>query len=727
MPFLGGFQTKQPMMKKQLILSLLTISTLLMGLQARADEGMWVMGNLSHKTDSILHSLGLELTSEELYSADHPSLNNAIVQFGGFCSGVVVSDQGLVFTNHHCGFGSIQNHSTTEHDYLKYGFVAKKMSDELPNEDLYVLFHLKTVDVTDYLYGFVKEGMTEEESLEAISQAADKLCQLVNYSAKGLQSEINAFYKGSKFFLSVYQRYDDVRLVYAPPQCLGKYGGDTDNWMWPRQTCDFSVFRIYADKNNDPAPYSKDNVPYRPMQYAKVSTEGYHEGSYAMTLGYPGSTDRYLSSYGVQNTMRTENDLRYAVRTVKLGVLDEAMKSSDALRIMYASKYAQSSNYWKFSLGQNTALENLHVVADKQAEEKKLLDWIMQDTVAHKAYVGILDSLKNGYASQFKRMYASTLWMECMYSGADIFGFAIKNSLSMMRGADFNSFGEKAAKAYKDIDINTDKKVFKALLKYYVQHVPDSIYALGTLQHEVDSAWNGDYDMYVDDLYKQSLFTRPDELEKVNSADQIASDPMMKLANTSLMLFLTTMNNGTSMEDYERVMAEGMREMNKDKEYYPDANFTLRLSYGLCKPIDFAPGTTGLKEQATALTTTPASFINKHDNEPDNYDYQLIPSVYKWMKKGKFSKQYLNPETGELPLCFLTTNDITGGNSGSGVFDGKGRVIGLAFDGNWEAMSGDIKFDTALQRCIVVDIRYVLSVIGDYSKASRIIEELKLD
>lgn len=714
-------------MKKKIILSLMVISAFFFGSQARADEGMWVMGNISHKTDSILHSLGLELTSDELYSTEHPSLNNAIVQFGGFCSGVVVSDQGLVFTNHHCGFGSIQAHSTTEHDYLKYGFVAKKMEDELPNEDLYVLFHLKTVDVTEYLSGFVREGMTDNEAMMAIDKAADELCKMINYSAKGLQSEINPFYKGSKFFLSIYQRYDDVRLVYAPPQCLGKYGGDTDNWMWPRQTCDFSVFRIYAGKNNEPAAYSKDNVPYRPMQYAKVSTQGYKEGSYAMTLGYPGSTDRYLSSYGVQSTMRTGNDVRYQVRTAKLGVLDEAMKSSDALRIMYASKYAQSSNYWKFSLGQNQALENLHVIADKQADEKKLLDWVMKDTVAHNEYVGILDSLKNGYASEFKRLYASSLWMECIYSGSDIMGFAVKNALLAMNGAHFKGFGETVAKTYKDIDVNTDKSVLKVLLKYYAQHVPDNAYAMSALQHEVDSAWNGNYDLYVDDLYKKTIFARPDELKNVSSAALIENDPMMLLANDALMLYLTSISNGKSMNGYERLLADGMREMNKDKEYYPDANFTMRLSYGLCKPIDFAPGTTGLKEQATALTTTPSSFINKHESAPDNYDYKLIPSVYKWMKKGRFSKKYVDPATGQLPLCFLTTNDITGGNSGSGVFDGKGRVIGLAFDGNWEAMSGDIKFDTALQRCIVVDIRYVLSVIGDYSKAARIINELKLD
>ena len=294
---------------KRIALLLLSI----LCLTAKADEGMWVMGNFSAKTDSILRSLGLELTPEQLYSTEKPSLNDAIVQLGGFCSGVVVSPDGLMFTNHHCGFGSIQDHSTPKHDYLKNGFFAKSFEEELPNEDLYVLFHIKTVDVTDLLLGAIPEGATAYQADSIIDAVSQKLMEMVDYSGKGIESEVNAFYKGSKYYLSVYQRYDDVRLVYAPPQCLGKYGGETDNWMWPRQTCDFSVFRIYADKDNNPAEYSKDNVPYHPRKFAHVSTQGYHDGSYAMTLGYPGSTDRYLSSYGIESTMRTINDVRYQV------------------------------------------------------------------------------------------------------------------------------------------------------------------------------------------------------------------------------------------------------------------------------------------------------------------------------------------------------------------------------------------------------------------------------
>ncbi len=694
----------------------------LFSLTAQADEGMWVMGNISEKTDSILRSLGLELTPEELYSTEQPSLNDAIVQLGGFCSGVVVSNDGLMFTNHHCGFGSIQDHSTTKHDYLKYGFVAKSFADELPNDGLYVLFHIKTIDVTDLILGAVPAGASEWERDSVINTVSAQLMNMVDYSAKGIQSEVNPFYKGSKYFLSVYQRFDDVRLVYAPPQCLGKYGGDTDNWMWPRQTCDFSVFRIYADKNNAPAEYSKDNVPYHPRKYAHVSTQGYQDGSYAMTLGYPGSTDRYLSSYGIESTMRAVNDVRYQVRGVKLDILNEAMRQSDAIRIMYASKHASCSNYWKFSLGQNTALDNLKVIDEKQQQERELAAWIQADTIARARYVGVLDSLKAIYQQERDMLYTYNLWVESFYGGSDILSFVIKNIFGPV-----GNLQERIAKTYRDIDIATDKKVFLAMLKNYMSHVPDERYQLSAVAQAVDSLWEGDYQRYVDNLYATSLLAHPDELKRVADISELRDDPMFSAVLDIMMPFYALAGTLHQEEAYEQLLGDGIREMNHDHEYYPDANFTMRLSYGLCKPIDFAPGTTGLKEEATSLITSPRSFLNKHEQNPDNLDFELIPQVYKWMKRGKFSKQYLDAQTGQLPLCFLTTNDITGGNSGSGMFDGRGRLIGLAFDGNWEAMSGDLKFDNALQRCIGVDIRYVLSVMDDYSHAKRLIKELTIE
>lgn len=699
-----------------------TLLVALLCLTARADEGMWVMGNISEKTDSVLRSLGLELTPEELYSTEQPSLNDAIVQLGGFCSGVVVSNDGLMFTNHHCGFGFIQNHSTTKHDYLKYGFVAKSFADELPNDGLFVLFHLKTVDVTNLILGAVSADAADWERDSVINTVSDQLMRMVDYSAKGIQSEVTPFYKGSKYFLSVYQRFDDVRLVYAPPQCLGKYGGDTDNWMWPRQTCDFSVFRIYADKDNNPTEYSKDNVPYHPRKYAHVSTQGYHDGSYAMTLGYPGSTDRYLSSYGIESTMRTINDVRYQVRGVKLDILNKAMRQSDRLRIMYASKHASCSNYWKFSLGQNTALDNLKVIDEKQQQERELATWVQADPMDRARYIGVLDSLQAIYQQERDILYTNTLWIESFYNGSDIFSFVLKSLIGPV-----NDLQERIARTYRDIDIDTDKKVFLALLQNYISHVPSEQYLPKNTMQMVDSLWNGDYQRFVDDLYNTSVLAHPDVLKTVTEFSELQDDPMFSVALDVLMPLYSMSNTPRREETYEQLLGDGIREMNRDHEYYPDANFTMRLSYGLCKPIDFAPGTLGLKEEATSMITSPRSFLNKHEQNPSNLDFQLIPQVYKWMKRSKFSKQYIDAQIGQLPLCFLTTNDITGGNSGSGIFDGKGRLIGLAFDGNWEAMSGDLKFDTALQRCIGVDIRWVLSVIDDYSHAKRLIKELTIE
>lgn len=699
---------------KKLILSLLALLSLL---PMKADEGMWMICNLSQRTDSVLKSLGLELTQEELYNADGPSLNNAIVMFGGFCSGVVVSNEGLVFTNHHCGFDAIQDHSTPKHDYLTNGFVAKSLKDELPNPDLYVAFHLRTVDVTEKVMNGVTPDMSESQRTAIIDSISSKLIEEVDDTTNAIYSEVNAFYKGSKYYLSVYQRFDDVRLVFAPPQSLGKFGGDTDNWMWPRQTCDFSVFRIYANKDNKPAVYSKENVPYHPVRYAHVSLQGYQEGSYCMTLGYPGSTDRYLSSYGIENEMRTTNDLRIQVRGVKLDILKNAMSKSDAIRIMYASKYASSSNYWKYSIGQNKALEKLGVINEKQALENEFKNWVAADNAAHSQYVGILDTLRAQYVENFSKSYGIMLWQESFWSGSDILSFVIRNMIGKTNNND--DFKKKVEKAYKDIDVETDKHVFAALLRNYVEHVPDTAF-LPAFYADIQNKYNGDCEAYTEELYSKTVFTKPEELAKIEEMSAVGNDSMIEIAG-DIVASLFKMYNMKSPYSYERKLGEGIRAMNHEREYYPDANFTLRMSYGIVE--GYSPSA----DLKYVHYTLPKSLTDKYEKNPDNDDYTLLPKVYKWLKKGKFGNRYADSRSGEMQLCFLTNNDITGGNSGSGMFDGKGRLIGLAFDGNWEAMSGDLKFDNNMQRCIGVDIRYVLSVIESYGKAKRLINELTLE
>ena len=701
-------------MKKRIAFIMLCI----VALAAKADEGMWMVGNLSEKTQKVLKEMGLELTPEQIYNPNGPSLNNAIVMFGGFCSGVVVSNEGLVFTNHHCGFDAIQDHSTVKKDYLKNGFLAKRLKDELPNPELYVAFHLSTVDVTDKILAGVKPGMDEMAKALYMDSVATSLEEAVLDTVNCIYGEITPYYKGSKYYLSVYQRFDDVRLVFAPPQSLGKFGGDTDNWMWPRQTCDFSVFRIYANKNNKPAEYSEDNVPYHPVSYAHVSTQGYQPGSFCMTFGYPGSTDRYLSSYGIENTMRTSNDLRYQVRGVKLAILDEAMKREDAIRIMYASKYAASSNYWKFSLGQNKALKELKVIEEKQALENEIKEWAAQNRKTQ--YIGILDSLKYLYAKSFPGEYTLTLLEESFYSGSDIMQFAMKSMIRYMRpDAKNDGFKDDVRKTYRDIDIELDKKVFVAMIKNYKQQVLSKDY-LPDFYDEIDEKFGGNIDAYTDDLFANSVLTDLEKVNKLESSEELHQDPIYYMA-VSVLTKLYQCYQSNSISEFERLLGNALREMNYEKEYYPDANFTMRMSFGIVE--GYSPSA----DLNYVHYTLPQSLIDKNEQNPDNYDYQLIPSVYKWLKKGKFGDRYIDKSLGQMPLCFLTNNDITGGNSGSGMFDGKGRLIGLAFDGNWEAMSSDLKFDSKLQRCIGVDIRYVLSVIEKYGKGKRLINELTLE
>ena len=701
-------------MKKRIAFIMLCI----VALAAKADEGMWMVGNLSEKTQKVLKEMGLELTPEQIYNPNGSSLNNAIVMFGGFCSGVVVSNEGLVFTNHHCGFDAIQDHSTVKKDYLKNGFLAKRLKDELPNPELYVAFHLSTVDVTDKILAGVKPGMDEMAKALYMDSVATSLEEAVLDTVNCIYGEITPYYKGSKYYLSVYQRFDDVRLVFAPPQSLGKFGGDTDNWMWPRQTCDFSVFRIYANKNNKPAEYSEDNVPYHPVSYAHVSTQGYQPGSFCMTFGYPGSTDRYLSSYGIENTMRTSNDLRYQVRGVKLAILDEAMKREDAIRIMYASKYAASSNYWKFSLGQNKALKELKVIEEKQALENEIKEWAAQNRKTQ--YIGILDSLKYLYAKSFPGEYTLTLLEESFYSGSDIMQFAMKSMIRYMSpDEDDDGFKEDVKKTYRDINIDLDKKVFAAMIKNYKQQALSEEY-LPDFYEEIDEKFGGDIDAYTDHLFANSVLTDLEKVKKLESSKDLHEDPIYFMA-VSVLTKLFQCHQSNSISEYERLLGDALREMNREKEYYPDANFTMRMSFGIVE--GYSPSA----DLNYVHYTLPQSLIDKNEKNPDNYDYQLIPSVYKWLKKGKFGDRYIDKSLGQMPLCFLTNNDITGGNSGSGMFDGKGRLIGLAFDGNWEAMSSDLKFDTKLQRCIGVDIRYVLSVIDTYSKGKRLINELTLE
>ncbi len=702
-------------MKKYLLTAIVCMASL----TSMADEGMWMICNLSPKTAAVLKSMGLELSVDDIYSQDHPSLNDAIVQFGGFCSGVVVSNDGLVFTNHHCGYGSIQDHSAPDHDYLKDGFFAKTFADELPNEGLYVDFHVGTTEVTDQIMKYVTPDMDARRRNQVIDSVENVITSAIDDPENGIHSVVVPYFKTSKYFLSIYVKYSDVRLVFAPPQCLGKHGGDTDNWMWPRQTCDFSVFRIYAGKDNKPAEYSKDNVPFHPKRYAVVSTQGYKPGDFCMTFGYPGSTERYMSSYGIDHMITCENIPRIDARDAKQEVMKASMNSSDALRIMYSSKYAQSSNYWKNSIGMNKAIKELGVIDEKQALEKEIMDWVAKDPARQARYGGMLDSLQVFYKGKEKNDYAYTMWEECFYAGSDIMQFAVLQYIGAMRDGK-KDFRKSVEKAYKDIDLATDKQLFITSLQCYRDHVSKEFWP--DFYQEIDSLYGGDIAKFADNIYDKSTLSKPEEMRQLDDITPLLqSDPMMQTALQAILQLYSMMGGNKETDHYEQLLGDALREMNADKEYYPDANFTLRMSYGIIEGYTTNEGVT------YECYTPSQSIIDKYEKQGDNPDYELTEPVYKWLKKGKYGKRYLDKQSKDMQLCFLSNNDITGGNSGSGMFDGKGRLIGLAFDGNWEAMSSDILFNEKLQRCIGVDIRYVLSVIENYGKAKRLIKELTLE
>lgn len=690
-----------------------------------ADEGMWVLSMLSKRSQKQMKELGLKLSAKELYNADGPSFKDAIVSFGGFCSGVVVSPDGLVFTNHHCGYGSIQEHSTPEHDYLKNGFVANSYKEELPNPDLHVSFLIRTEDVTDKVKAVLNDQMSEVQRRQAVDSISKILEKDAVKDNKLYRAEVASYYQGNEFYLSVYKDYKDVRLVYAPPSSLGKLGGDTDNWMWPRHTCDFSVFRIYADKNNEPAEYSPENQPYKAAAYAPVSLKGYQEGDYCMTMGYPGSTNRYLSSFGVDERMKTSNAAMIQIRGIKQDIWTSYMEKDAATRIKYASKFASSSNYWKNSIGMNQSINDLGVIGQKQDLEKRLQTWIGQHPDMQKKYGTMLADMKQAYQSRFQATRALHFLYESMFGSAEVPRFMVdalqmdvRNMTPEMKEQALDYMKGK----YADMDVNIDREVFATMLKSYIEIIPDSKYH-PAFYKEIKDKFAGNYQAFTDSLYAHTQFTTTAGIERLlnDTTYRVSKDAMFGVA-IDLMNTYNSIRKASSKDDAtislnERKLCDALREMEIDKDFYPDANSTLRMSYGVISSYD------PLDAVHYNYYTTTKGILEKAKKGTENPDYFIEPEVLK-LFNGNYGR-YANKQ-GDMNTCFLSTNDITGGNSGSGMFNGKGELIGLAFDGNWEAMSGDLVFSPKLQRCIGVDIRYVLYVIENYGHADRLINELKL-
>ena len=693
--------------------------------QVFADEGMWVLKELNKQNLERMKELGFTPSYEQLYSETDPCVANAVVIFGGGCSGITVSNEGLIFTNHHCGFGSIQQLSSVEHDYLKDGFVSQSKEEELPVPGLTVRYLRETVDVSDRINSQI--ASIKEEHLRLA--AADSIGQAMADSVGNTEfqaADVVPFYNNNKYFLIVYDVFNDVRMVFAPPSSVGKFGGDTDNWMWPRHTGDFSVFRVYAGADNKPAAYSKDNKPYQPKYVAEVSLQGYQDKDYAMTIGFPGSTDRYLCSWGVQQRIEDSNKPRIEVRGIKQAIWKDAMLKSAEVRIKYASKYAGSSNYWKNSIGMNKGLANLKVIDRKREEEAAFAAWVAQDAKRKEVYGDVLSLLEKGYTSSSEYKKISTYLGEAFLSGAEIVKLARMIQSVDVKGStpeEIDIFLEDNIKSFfKDYDASLDRKVLAAMMKIVKERVPAE--NLPDIYKKVDKKYKGDYEKYAADVFKKTSILSYDNIASMlkdpKKYAKLKKDPAAELSLSVLIsLFELQQLTGDSYYDIakgERLYFAGLKEMHPEKAFASDANFTMRVSYGSIggyRPYDAA---------WYDYYTTQKGIFEKENPESDEFWVQ--PEILNLIRSKDFG-QYANKD-GELQLCFLSNNDITGGNSGSPVFDKNARLIGLAFDGNWEAMSGDIAFEPDLQRTISVDIRYVLYMIDKWGKCPRLIEELKL-
>lgn len=704
---------------------ILIVACSLFTLTGQADEGMWMLGNLNKQTRKTMKELGLQMPADKLYNPKKPSLKDAVVSFGGFCSGVVVSEDGLVFTNHHCGFSSVQQHSSVEHDYLKDGFVARSRAEELPNPELYVRFLLRTEDVTKRVLGAVKPSMNEIERSSAVDSMMMVIGGEVSLKDSTLLGVVDAYYGGNEFWLSVYRDFNDVRLVFAPPSSVGKFGWDTDNWVWPRHTGDFCVFRIYADHKNRPADYSPDNVPYHPEYVAPISLDGYKEGSFCMTIGYPGSTERYLSSFGIEEMMNNSNQAQIDIRGVKQAIWKREMDSKDSIRIKYASKYDESSNYWKNSIGVNRAIRKLGILEKKREMEQEIRRWIQQNPDEREKLLQLFTDLELNYKNRREVNRAQAYFIESFLYGPELVQLALK-----ILNFDFEGEQKTVIAALKDIveqysnlDLDIDKEVFTALLKEYRLKVDTTF--LPEIYHTIAQKYNGDEKAFVDSLYASSELTTPRGLKRFLERDttyQIFDDPAISLGIDMLtMLFDMNMQMQAPTTEIirgERLLNGVIRRMYTSRNFYPDANSTMRLSFGtVC-------GYTPFDGAEYDYYTTTKGVLEKVKAHVDDVDFAVQPEVLSLLSSGNFGR-YAD-EKGEMKVCFISNNDITGGNSGSAMFNSKGELLGLAFDGNWEAMGSDILYEPKMQRTIGVDVRYILFIIEKYGKAGNLIQELNI-
>ncbi len=711
---------------KSFIATLLVIAMSLSA--ARADEGMWLL-NLIGKNYKQMKAQGFRLKAQDVYNVKKASLKDAIVVFGGYCTGEIVSNQGLIFTNHHCGYTAIQQHSSTDHDYIKDGFWAYRLEDEIPTPGLYISILQDIKDVTADVNKGITSNMAEQKRQELIEANINDLeakFQKLYPEDKFYTIEIKPFFEGNAYYMMAYLKYNDVRMVGTPQDAIGKFGGDTDNWMWPRHTCDFSVFRVYTDKNGNPAEYSSDNVPMTPKRFLKINANGYKEGDFAMVMGFPGTTQRYSTSYEIENDILT-NGYRAKIRGIRQDVLHADMEASQEIHIKYASKYAHSSNYWKNAIESNKSLRALNIVGVKQGIEDDFAKWYKakgRSSEFEDALPSIAKACADSRENDKNYLYLS----ECMLQGMELIMHAYNIFAYILQPDDKTKedFVKEMHTFYKDYSKSTDYKASLAMVKLYMEDVDQEYYPEFMKGKEPQEI--------VDNLFETMFATQEgfDSFIENPSKAALVSDPAVDAMRGVLTIYfqLREQNkaNSNTLSAARRVYCKGINEMNAGKNLYPDANFTERLTYGnVCSYEDPAwdsnnpaPAVDGRDGKTFKFFTTSEGVLQKE--KPGDYEFDVPAKLHDLLQKKDFGR-YADKD-GTLHTCFLTNNDITGGNSGSPVLDAYGNLIGLAFDGNSEAMCGDWIFRDDVQRCINVDIRYVLFIIDKFAGCQRIIDEL---
>ena len=703
----------------------------------KADEGMWLPMLLGEATYKNMVECGIKLTPEQIYNANNSSLKDAIVALGGgFCTGEIISDQGLMMTNHHCGFGTIQANSSTENDYLTDGFWAMTKEQEIP-ADFGVWFLNNISDVTDRVLEGVKDGMGESERNAIIRK---NMSTLKTTASEGKNKDdfavqVKSFYYGNLYYMLTYNIFNDVRLVGAPPSSIGKFGGDTDNWMWPRHTGDFSMFRVYADKENNPSPYNQDNMPLKPKHSLPISIAGVQDGDYAMIMGYPGSTDRFLTSWGVKQAVDIEQPARVKIRGIKLDIMDQEMSKSQKVRIQYASKYARVSNYWKYFIGQSEQLVKNRVFDKKQNIESSFIEWYQKNNL-NSTYSQALPLIKNAIENSSKYTLPNVYFNEAIV-GSEIMLFMLRNfnprtpffqALETGEGIEDakENFLKVADSFYKDYNATIDENTLAAVLSLYANDVPKEFQP--ELLKSLNDKYKGDFKKFASNYFKKSPFKSYDSFKTWLFSDKLSvkmieKDLVYQLKNEFLVVYRAKVMtpNSTFDSDYKkgmRLFVDGLQKMGMNKA--SDANSTMRFTYGNVLPYDPADAV-----HYDFYTTLEGVMQKEVITEDKNHEF-YVPQKLKDLYNSKDFGPYARKEDGKLPVGFLSNNDITGGNSGSPVINAHGELIGTAFDGNWEAMSGDIYFEPNIQRTISVDIRYSLFIIDKYAGAKHLIDEMNI-